>query len=72
MEVDSSKWGEDLPSVHHFLEVQRKLYKEVVEFRKQADHCVAAKHTLKGKEQQLYMQLLSKMETLYTQLLVNF
>ncbi|XP_014680268.1 PREDICTED: plectin-like, partial [Priapulus caudatus] len=69
MEVESSKWGDDLPSVQHFLSTHRHLHTEVVKFRTRADQCVAAKNTLKPTETKLYVQLLGKMEALYTQLL---
>ena len=47
------------------------MHREIAEYRREVEKCVAQKRTLRGEEQKLYMEYLSKVELAYAQLNVS-
>ena len=71
IELDGAGWGSDLDTCTEALELHKLTHREIAQFRREVDKCVAEKRTLKGEEQKLYMDYLSKVEVAYAQLNVR-
>ena len=71
IELDGAGWGSDLDTCTEALELHKLTHREIAQFRREVDKCVAEKRTLKGEEQKLYMEYLSKVEVAYAQLNVS-
>ena len=71
IELDGSGWGSDLDTCTEALELHKLMHREISEFRREVEKCVAQKNTLRGEEQKLYMEYVSKVELAYAQLNVS-
>ncbi|XP_074641306.1 uncharacterized protein LOC141899052 [Tubulanus polymorphus] len=69
--LDNFEFGNDLQSVQTNIEAHTRLHREIVDFQRKIDRCMADKRTLSQEEQKIYMQMLNKLETSYAHLMAT-
>ena len=71
MELDGAGWGSDLDTCSEALELHKKVHREVAQFRREVETCVANRGSLRGDEAKLYLEYINKLEVAYQHLNVS-
>ncbi|KAJ8676763.1 hypothetical protein QAD02_012550, partial [Eretmocerus hayati] len=68
-QVSEADYGSDLPSVQTELDIHQREHKSIEQFHTKVENCVQAKSNFHAEELALYMQHLSQLQKIYTELI---